>query len=177
MKDTFVNYLLYITKHFSIKRYLIFTEDKTLQVQKDIMKNNGINGTCISKNDYDAKVNKIDSEMWVMLSKEDATQKDNLVAISNCNDVLRKVKSNLPLVNEIPKGYKPLASKLKEDWQTAGGLAKCANEADCPKTEYKNTEHIEKRLKGLLGENGAGRQISAWVFPITIALCNFKFFV
>ena len=157
---------------------MIFTEDKTLQVQKDIMKNNGINGTCISKNDYDTKVNKIDSEKWVMLSKEDATQKNDLVTISNCNDVLRKVKGNLPLVNEIPKGYKALKSELKEeDWQTSGGLAKCANEADCPKKEYQNTEHIEKRLKGLLGENGAGRQISAWVFPITIALCNFKYFV
>ena len=155
---------------------MIFTEDKTSQVQKEIMKNNG-NGTCVTKNDYDTKVKKMDSKMWVTLLREDATQKDNLATISNCNDVLRKVKSNLPLVNEIPKGYKALNAENKEDWQTSGGLAKCANEADCPKTEYKNTEHIEKRLKGLLGENGAGRQISAWVIPITIALCNFKFFV
>ena len=148
-----------------------------MQAEKEFMKNNG-NGTCITKNDYDNKVDKMDSEMWVTLLREDATQKDNLVAISNCNNVLRKVKSNLPLANEIPKGYKALKSELKdEDWQASGGLAKCANEGDCPKIEYKNTEHIEKRLKGLLGENGAGRQISVWVFPIIIALCNFRFFV
>ena len=155
---------------------MIFTEDKTSQVQKEIMKNNG-NGTCVTKNDYDTKVKKMDSKMWVTLLREDATQKDNLATISNCNDVLRKVKSNLPLVNEIPKGYKALKSDLKEKWQTSGGLAKCANEADCPKIEYENTEHIEKRLKGLLGKNGVGRKMSVGMFPIMIALFNFKFFV
>ena len=148
-----------------------------MQAQERFMKDNGINGTCFSKKDYDAKANKIESEMWVMALQEDAKQTDDLGTIENCNNVLRSVKSNLPLVNEIPKGYKALKSDLKEKWQTSGGLAKCANEADCPKIEYKNTEHIEKRLKGLLGKNGVGRKMSVGMFPIMIALFNFKFFV
>ena len=113
------------------------------------MTNNGGNGTCYTKPEYDSLDENFSSEKWVITAKDDATQQENTASIQTCDNILRSVKNNLPTSKEIPEGYKALKVDLGDKWQKAGGLA-CANK-DCPKasmnreTENNGVDRIKRK--------------------------------
>ena len=110
------------------------------------MRNNGGNGTCYTKTEYDSLDENSSSDKWVITTKVDATQQENTATIETCDSILRSVKNNLPISKEIPEGYKALKVELGDNWEKAGGLA-CADK-DCPKALPQNSD---------TGNNGVDR--------------------